>query len=633
MARRIVVALTQLLLLASAVLAVVLVPRGPDRDAVELAAREGIAAQLTELREHLIAGVGDDAAGASADGVAPWQPQLYRGQSYLLLEPGQEPIVVAGDGEPAANQTLVGRYTGGAPGAARQSVELVETTSGPVYVGVVEVILPGRTQTTVHLVVQPLADELAAVDERTRDRAIVAVPVTGLLLLAWMLRLGRRQRAAAAATTATGLTGATGPTTATGPTRATAPTAVPPDSARGPLGAVVMEGFGSRLAFGLLTFTLPLYAYDLGMSLSAIGLLLATNVALSAVLKPFMGVLIDHIGVRQAYVIAVVLRTLVLVTLVLATDPTHLFIARALHGVSIAMRDPASSTVLAALGGKKSVAQRFAWYQAVKTVAGSGGQFAAGILITVLSGSYTPVFVIAAILSGLPLVVVLVALRGPLVEGLRLPQPPPRTPLPRDLRRALLPYAGLGAMITGTAYLMANLLPVLAVEYMGLSPAAAGSLYLVKTVVSLTGPAWGWVADRVSLRLVLGIRALGNCLSSLVWLIVPTYAGLMAGKIADDVGKAAFAPAWGSVMAKVSDLDPVRRSRVLAWMSSAEDAGEMAGPILAGVIWTAFGLPALLMTRAVLAILTELYAVVIGRRVQLGADDATADDYAKATLG
>lgn len=626
MRRRIIVSLAQLVLLVSAVLAVVLVPQGPDEDAVELKAREGIVAQVTELREHLLANVGDDAAGASAEGVPPWQPHLYRGQSYLLLEPGKDPLVIAGDGEPAGNQTLVDRYRHGAPGSARQSVELIETPTGPVYVGVVEVILPGSTQTTVHLIVQPLAEELAAVDERTRDRAIVAVPVTGLLMLAWMLHAGRRQRAAT-------VTAPAAPSVATPPTRQGVAAESPPDSARRPLGAVVIEGFGSRLAFGLLTFTLPLYAYDLGMSLSAIGLLLATNMAVSVVLKPFMGVVIDHIGVRRAYVIAVVLRTLVLVTLVLATGPVHLFIARALHGVSIAMRDPASSTVLAALGGKKSVAQRFAWYQAIKTVAGSGGQFAAGILITVLSGSYTPVFVIAAVLSGLPLIVVLVALRGPLVEGLRLPQPPPRTPLPRDLRRALLPYAGLGAMITGTAYLMANLLPVLAVEYMGLSPAAAGSLYLVKTVVSLTGPAWGWVADRVSLRLVLGVRALGNCLSSLIWLVMPTYAGLMAGKIADDVGKAAFAPAWGSVMAKVSDLDPVRRSRVLAWMSSAEDAGEMAGPIVAGVIWTAFGLPALLVLRAVLAIATELYAVVVGRRVQLDADDEVPADYAKATLG
>ena len=43
-----------------------------------------------------------------------------------------------------------------------------------------------------------------------------------------------------------------------------------------PLGAVVIEGFLSRLSFGILGFALPLYAHALGMSLAAIGLLLAT---------------------------------------------------------------------------------------------------------------------------------------------------------------------------------------------------------------------------------------------------------------------------------------------------------------------------------------------------------------------
>ena len=84
--------------------------------------------------------------------------------------------------------------------------------------------------------------------------------------------------------------------------------------------------------------------------------------------------------------------------------------------------------------------------------------------------------------------------------------------------------------------------------------------------------------------------------------------------MADDLGKAAFAPAWGSVMARISELDPSRRSQTLAWMSSAEDAGEMAGPVVAGLVWSTFGLPALLILRAGLAIATEVYAFWLGRR-------------------
>ena len=380
------------------------------------------------------------------------------------------------------------------------------------------------------------------------------------------------------------------------------------------LSVVVTEGFLSRLAFGLLSFALPLYAHHLGMSLPAIGLLLSTNMAVAAVLKPAMGWVVDHLGVRRAYVVAVALRAVVLLTLVVASSPAHLFLARAAHGVSIALRDPASATVLAGLGGKQAVAQRFAWYQTAKTVAGSVGQFAAGALITLLAGGYAVVFGIAAAISVLPLVLVVWLLRGPLVDALRLPQPERRQPLSAGLRATLLPYAGLGLAMTGTAYLMANLLPVMTVEYMGLPAVAASSMYLMTAVISVSGPAWGWIADRLSLRLVLGVRAVGNVVSSLVWLVFPGYPGLLVGKGFDDVGKAAFRPAWGAVMAGVAALDPPRRARSLAWMSSAEDAGEMAGPVIAGLIWSAFGLPALLLTRAGLGVAAELYAWWIGRR-------------------
>lgn len=384
---------------------------------------------------------------------------------------------------------------------------------------------------------------------------------------------------------------------------------------------VVAEGFFSRLSFGLMSFSLPLYAFSLGLSLSLIGVLLPTNVAVAMLMKPLMGAVVDRIGVRTSYIIACILRTCVLLALVFFATIPALFLARALHGVSIALRDPASGSVLSALGGKKAVAQRFAWYQTTKTVAGSVGQFCAGVLISATAEDYRTVFLIAAVLSALPLAAVVFGLRGPLVGALTLPQKPAAPALRADLRAALIPYAGLGFLITGTACLMSNLLPVLTVEYLGLPAAAAGSLYLMTAAISFTGPLWGWVADRVSLRLVLGIRAVGNVASSLIWLLWPSYPGLMAGKAADDTGKAAFRPAWGAVMAHVSSLDPPRRARSLAWMSASEDAGEMAGPIVAGLIWSAWGIPALLLIRASAGVITEVYAFIVARRVTLGASE------------
>lgn len=533
------------------------------------------------------------AAEAVLSAVGPAAHQTYEQAAQALLArplpPGQTHAARLDDGRVLVHEFSQLRVVQAA-GATQTVLDRVETPEGPAW----RATIPFVSDATVvgwYTIVEPFGGPLADRREATADLLLWAVKAGGLVaaLGVALVALGSLARRARA----------------------------PSDSVARSLGAVVAEGSASRLAFGLLTFALPLYAYHLGMTLAQIGLLLSTNMAVAIALKPLMGAAIDRIGVRRSFMLAMALRTAVVLALLAADSPVDLFAARALHGVSIAIRDPAAATVLAGLGGKRAVAQRFAWYQTFKTVAGAAGAFLAGVLLSATGGDFTVVFVLAAVLSGLPLLVVAWGLRGSAVDALTVPRGQPRVAMPAELRRALLPYAGLGAMMTGTAYLMANLLPVLAVEYMGLAPAAASSLYLVKAVIALSGPVWGWLSDHVSLRLVLGVRAVGNTVSSMIWLLSPTLAGLLAGKVADDVGKAAFAPAWGSVMATISDLDPSRRARTLAWLSSAEDVGEMAGPVVAGVVWATLGLPALLVLRAMLAIGTEVWAVRIAGRADV----------------
>jgi MFS family permease len=390
-----------------------------------------------------------------------------------------------------------------------------------------------------------------------------------------------------------------------------------------PLGTVVAEGFGSRLAFGIVAFALPLYAVSLGMSLASVGLLLSFNVIVSIALKPLVGPLVDRMGVRRAYIIAVALRTVSMLLLVVSFQPWQLFAVRGLHGVSIALRDPAAAAVLAGLGGKRAVARRFAWYQTAKTVAGSVGRFAAGVLITLLVGNYAWVFVVSASISVLPLLLILWRLTAHALDGLtRSARTAPAAP--RGSWRRLTSYAGLGFLASGTANFMTNLLPVFAVEYAGLSAAAAGGIYLVTAAIALSGPLWGWLADRGNTQFVLGMRAVGNIVSSAVWLLWPSYAGLIVGKTADDIGKSAFRPAWGAMMADAAERNPRRRAATLSRLSAAEDLGEAAGPIAAGMIWTAWGIPAVLGVRIGLAVMTELYTVVIHRTVAQPADTGRA---------
>jgi MFS family permease len=397
---------------------------------------------------------------------------------------------------------------------------------------------------------------------------------------------------------------------------------------RGALLAIVAEGFFSRLSFGLVTFALPLYARDkFGLSLAEVGVLASFNMIVAILLKPVMGALADRIGLKRGLTIAIVARSLVTALLAVAAVPWQMFAARGVHGVSISMRDPAIGALLAEHGGKKQIAQSFAWYQTAKTFAGNASKMASGVLLSLTASNYSVVFAVAFALSLIPLLVVALYVREPAAEEEAVPHvsaaevaaaPPP----PQGVKRSTIAqFAGLGFLVSGSAYMMNGLFPIFAVEYAGLSPAQASLVYGVSPIMALAGPGFGWLSDNVSRKLVLSVRSIGNILSSVVYLLAPSFGGVAVGRALDDLGKAAFKPAWGALMAQLSDYDKKRRARLFGYMSSGEDAGEAAGPIVAGAIASAWGFPVMLGIRIGIAAVTEVYTVIVTHSLE--SDDLT----------
>jgi MFS family permease len=374
--------------------------------------------------------------------------------------------------------------------------------------------------------------------------------------------------------------------------------------------ALVAEGFASRLSFGLVGFALPLYARGLGLSLAAIGVLASLNTIVALVLKPMMGAAADRYGRKRTLGVAMALRSVLALLYAVVTTPWGLYAVRAGHGLADSMRDPSVTALIADNGGKKAVASAFAWYQTSKTVAGSVGKSVAGVLLAASAGSYATVFAAAFALSALPLLVVAVFVRDGDTVAAELARP---APPPEGKRARTRPYVVLGFLVSGAASMLGTLFPILATEYAGLSPAQAGALYLVTPALALSGPLFGWLADHVSSRLVLLLRSAANVGSSLLYLFVPAVPGFLAGRALDDLGKAAFKPAWGAIMAEVSDADRSRRARTMSWMSAGEDAGDIAAPVMAGLLWTAWGAPAVLLARAGLAVAAEAWALLLTR--------------------
>ncbi|HEV8304911.1 MAG TPA: MFS transporter [Gemmatimonadales bacterium] len=380
-------------------------------------------------------------------------------------------------------------------------------------------------------------------------------------------------------------------------------------------GALVLEGLLSRLSFGLISFALPLYARRLGFSLSEIGLLVALNTGVSVAVKPLMGALADRVGLKRTLLAGIGLRSVVSGLLALAAAPWHLYAIRSVHGLSMSLRDPSVNALIAEAGGEKQVASAFAWYQTAKTLAGQLSKSVAGFLLALSGANFGVVFLAAFVLSVLP---ALVVARFVPSDGRRTAAPQPEQDSAPTASH-VVPFMGLGFLIRATADMLDGLVPIIAIEYAGLTEAQTGLVYTVASIVLVVAsPVFGWLADRVGNRLVLSIRGAANALSSALYLVAPGFAGVLAAKAMDDLGKAAYRPAWGALMARLSSFDRRTRARTISFLTVGEDLGSILAPVLAGVLWSTWGIGVAMTARIGLALVTEAYAVVVvGRRSDL----------------
>ncbi len=383
---------------------------------------------------------------------------------------------------------------------------------------------------------------------------------------------------------------------------------------------IMAEGFLSRLSFGIIGFALPLFAYRrMGLSLTQTGFLFSLNLIVEQLFKPVMGWVADRVGLKRSFTAAIALRSLVALLLAFASSPWQVYAIRMLHGFSESLRDPSVSALIAEYADKRKMAAAFGWYSSLKMSAGSLGRALGGWLLWWTVDAYAKLFLVAFVLSFLPLYVVARYLREP-----PHPEPYPKSneatssltsfAQAAETNMSLLPIVILGSLITGTAGMISNLFPVLATEYAHLNAAQAGSIYTIAPVVTIfAGPAFGWLADNVSQRLVLLVRSLANICSSLLFWFWPTFIGMAAGNVIDATGKAAFRPAWGVLMARAASLDRRRRARVMSYFGLGEGMGEALGPLLGGFLWGHFGVGVMLGVRVVMAIIAEVYAVIVAK--------------------
>ena len=259
------------------------------------------------------------------------------------------------------------------------------------------------------------------------------------------------------------------------------------------LAVIIVEAFLARLGFSVITFALPFYALSLGMSLGETGLLISLRIICSVLLKPFMGLAADRFGVKNVYVCSIAGRCLIAVLFMLTSEPWHLFLVRALQGVTSAAREPTSAIMLIQNADEKRVASTFSWYTTSRSVGIAMGYPLAGALLTLTDDNYPLVFLFTAATSAVAFVLVWLfasdASTSSPVDGLEETSG-------GSARLALtdwMPFAALALLMAVPASMVQSLFPLIVADRTGLGKTEIGIIYTLSMgVVVVVGPLLGW---------------------------------------------------------------------------------------------------------------------------------------------
>lgn len=155
-----------------------------------------------------------------------------------------------------------------------------------------------------------------------------------------------------------------------------------------------------------------------------------------------------------------------------------------------------------------------------------------------------------------------------------------------EARRALTLLLVINLFCYLDRYIQAAIIPVLKTEFLRGDPNANGKAGLLTTafLVSymLTAPIFGWLADRFSRWVIIGLSVAAWSLASGASGFATSFLMLLATRAFLGIGEAGYGPAAPTI---ISDLyPPEKRGQVLAWFFMAIPVGAALGYAFGGLV-------------------------------------------------
>jgi MFS family permease len=284
----------------------------------------------------------------------------------------------------------------------------------------------------------------------------------------------------------------------------------------------LLNAFGNGIVYPFLF----IYLHNVhGFRAGTVGLILATNGAVSLVAGPISGALVDRFGGRRTLAGALVVLTLGYGSYALVVAPWQGFLASVGAGIGNGAFWPAQSSLLAGLTHPEQRPAAWAMQRVTMNLGfGLGGVVGGLIASTSHPATFKTLFVVDAA-TFLAYMVVLLA-RVPYLAPARREEAP-GTYADVLRHRIFLAVIGLNALFITAGFAQLELLPAFMKNEAGVSETGVGIVFFVNTVVIVVAqlPVTTLAGGRRRMRVLASLGAVWG----LAWALTPVVGALAAG--------------------------------------------------------------------------------------------------------
>ncbi len=335
---------------------------------------------------------------------------------------------------------------------------------------------------------------------------------------------------------------------------------------------------------------LPLFIRSMGVPVSTVGFIAAASTVVGIIVSIPAGILSDIIGRRRVILISMVVFATAPFLYLIISAPWQLVLVRIYHGLATAILGPVAMAAVADTY-EKGRGERMAWYSSATMVGRFIAPLVGGLLIfgnnfhwVYLADGFAGVLALIAALR-LPISTTTSATTG---EAFKKQRGKYKDDLLFIFRhRGILATSGIEAVQYFAYGCVETFLPIFLKEKLGYTTWEIGVLFTAQILAAtLTKPIMGRLSDRygrvpmISAGLVLGGVTTGLLMFS------TNYVELLVLIALFGLG---LATVTASTSALVADLSRAySRGGAMGILSSIMDVGQSGGPIITGILISAF---------------------------------------------